>query len=79
MAPTNPNSSSGSSSPSGSGSHDEQYYIEQGKHYWQQQDIPRCFAAYDAAINLNPNSPAVQMKAMAMQILDFYYKDRFNP
>ena len=59
--------------------HDEQYYIEEGNRYWQLQDIPHCIAAYDAAIALNPQSPAVELKAMAMRILNFYHKDMYNP
>ena len=58
---------------------DEQYYIEQGKRYWQQQDIPNCFACYDAALRLNPQSEACQLKQMVEQILNFYHKDRYNP
>lgn len=58
---------------------DEQLLLERGKQYWQQRDIPHCFADYDAAIRLNPKSPARQLKEMALQILAFYNRDMYNP
>lgn len=58
---------------------DEHLRLERGKRHWQQSNIPACFADYDAAIALNPNSPAKQLKAMALQILEFYNRDMYNP
>lgn len=57
----------------------EELYLERGKYYWQQRDIPHAFADYDAALRLNPHSPARELKAMAQDILAFYNKEMYNP
>lgn len=57
----------------------ESLYLERGKRYWQLRDIPHAFADYDAALRLNPQSPARELKAMAMDILAFYNKEMYNP
>ena len=41
--------------------------------YWKQ-----ALDNYQYAIELNPDSPAVQARKMAIDILNFYHKDMFN-
>lgn len=57
----------------------EELYLQRGKLYWQLRDIPHAFADYDAALRLNPKSPARELKAMAQDILAFYNKEMYNP
>ena len=57
----------------------EQLYIERAKLYWKLQDLPRCLADYDEAINLNHDSEAVHLRTMVMRIMNFYNKDMYNP
>ena len=44
-----------------------------GKGDWKQ-----ALDNYQYAIELNPDSPAVQARKMAIDILNFYHKDMFN-
>lgn len=58
---------------------DERLLLERGKLHWQRRDIPACLADYDAAIALNPASPARELKTMVLGILAFHNPDMYNP
>lgn len=58
---------------------DEKLWVERGSLYWKLQDWSRCLSDFDHAILLNPNSPAAELRKSVMQIISFYYKDRYNP
>ncbi|MBQ0046505.1 MAG: tetratricopeptide repeat protein [Prevotellaceae bacterium] len=57
----------------------ESEYIQQGKEAYARMDWKTCLDSYTEAIRLNPQSEAVELKKMAMNIIEFYCKDRFNP
>lgn len=56
---------------------DEAYYLR-GNAYRKQQDVRQALNNYLQAIELNPDSPAVQAHNMLIDILNFYNKDMFN-
>jgi cytochrome c-type biogenesis protein CcmH/NrfG len=58
---------------------DDALYVERGRLYWQLRDLPRCFADYDSAVRLNPDSPARHLKTMVRNVMAFYHKDAYNP
>ena len=51
---------------------------ELGNAYWKKQDWKHCLDNYAEAIRLNPESPAVEMRKMVMDIIGFYNKEMFN-
>ena len=51
---------------------------ELGNAYWKKQDWKHCLDNYTEAIALNPQSPAVEMKKMVMDIIGFYNKEMYN-
>lgn len=57
----------------------EEEYIKQGREAFARQDWKVCLDSYTEAINKNPNSEAVELRKMAMSVIEFYCKDRFNP
>lgn len=57
----------------------EQELILQGKEAYARQDWKTCLDSYAEAIKNNPKSEAVELRKMAMSIIEFYCKDRFNP
>lgn len=57
----------------------EQDYLQKGREAWGRQDWQTAIHCYDEAIRLNPDSEAKALKQMAMDVLDFYYKDMLNP
>lgn len=57
----------------------ERALVEQGKAAFARQDWKVCLDSYSEAIRLNPQSEAVELHKMAMAIIEFYNKDRFNP
>lgn len=57
----------------------EEEWIEKGKEAFARQDWKVCLDAYAEAIRLNPDSQAVELRRMAMDIVAFYNKDRYNP
>lgn len=57
----------------------EELLIRRGGLYWRLQDIPRCLADYDAALRLNPQSRARHLRRMVDNVLNYYYKDLYNP
>lgn len=53
------------------------YYLR-GNAYRKKGDWKQALDNYQYAIDLNPDSPAVQARTMAIDILNFYHKDMFN-
>ena len=56
---------------------DELY--ERGNAFRNQGNWQEAINCYMEAIELNPDSPAVEAKAMLDDILNFYNKDAYNP
>lgn len=56
---------------------DEAYYLR-GNAYRKQGNWQIALNSYLSAIEINPNSPALQAKDMLMNILNFYNKDMYN-
>lgn len=56
---------------------DELY--ERGNAFRKQGNWQEAINCYMEAIELNPDSPAVEAKAMLNDILNFYNKDAYNP
>lgn len=56
---------------------DEAYYLR-GNAFRKKGDWRQALNNYQSAIELNPESPALQARSMAMDILNFYNKDMFN-
>lgn len=56
---------------------DTLYYLR-GNAYRKKGDWRLALDNYQYAIDLNPDSPAVQARAMVIDILNFYHKDMFN-
>ncbi len=56
---------------------DTLYYLR-GNAYRKKGDWKRALDNYQYAMDLNPESPAVQARKMAIDILNFYHKDLFN-
>ena len=57
---------------------DEAWYLR-GNAYRKQEDYRQALNNYLKAMELNPESPAVEAHAMLMKILDYYHKDTYNP
>ena len=53
------------------------YYLR-GKKKKKKGDWKQALDNYQYAIDLNPDSPAVQARKMAIDILNFYHKDMYN-
>jgi len=56
---------------------DEAFYLL-GNAYRKQGNWQLALNNYQYAIEINPDSPAVQARKMAIDILNFYHKDMFN-
>jgi hypothetical protein len=54
-------------------------WIAKGKEAYARMDWKECLDSYSEAIKLNPQSEAVELRKMTMNIIEFYCKDRFNP
>ena len=54
-------------------------YYEQGNAYRRQGNWQKALECYAEAIELDPESPAVQAREMLNSILAFYAKDALNP
>ena len=52
---------------------------EQGNAYRKQGQWHEAINCYLQAIELDPDSPAVEAKRMLDEILAFYHKDAYNP
>ena len=53
------------------------YYLR-GNAYRKKGDWKQALDNYQFAIDINPESPAVQARKMVIDILIFYHKDMFN-
>lgn len=56
---------------------DQAYYVR-GNAFRRGNHWKEAINNYTRAIELNPHSPAVAMKANCIEILDFFNKDMFN-
>lgn len=56
---------------------DTLFYLR-GNAYRKKGNWKEALDNYQCAIDLNPDSPAVQARAMAVDILSFFHKDMFN-
>ena len=54
-------------------------YYELGNHFRIQGNWQEAINNYIVAIELDPDSPAVEAKRMLDDILDYYCKDMYNP
>ena len=54
-------------------------YYEQGNAYRREGNWQKALECYAEAIELDPESPAVQAREMLNSILAFYSKDALNP
>ena len=52
---------------------------EQGNDYRRQGNWQEAINSYIQAIELDPDSPAVEAKAMLDDILNYYHKDAYKP
>ena len=58
---------------------DSRDYYKQGKECRKRGNFGEAINCYIKAIELDPDSPAVEAKAMLEDILNFYNKDAYNP
>ena len=56
----------------------EEWY-KKGNEYRRQSDWQHAIDCYMEAIELDPESPAVEAKKMLEDILNFYNKDAYKP
>ncbi|NCC09719.1 MAG: tetratricopeptide repeat protein [Bacteroidia bacterium] len=56
---------------------DTLFYLR-GNAYRKQENWQQALNSYQMAIDLNPQSPAVQARTMLIDILNFYHKDMYN-
>ena len=56
----------------------EEYY-KKGKEFHRAGNWQEAIHCYLEAIELDPDSPAVEAKKMVEDILNFYNKDMYNP
>jgi tetratricopeptide (TPR) repeat protein len=54
-------------------------YYEQGNAWRKQGNWQEAINCYINAIELDPESPAVEAKRMLDDIMSFYHKDYYNP
>lgn len=54
-------------------------YYELGNQFRKQGNWQEAINNYIVAIELDPDSPAVEAKRMLDDILDYYCKDMYNP
>lgn len=58
--------------------HRDQAYYLRGNAWRKKGDWQQALNNYRQAIDLNPQSPAREARAMVMDILNFYNKDMYN-
>lgn len=56
---------------------DAAYYLR-GNAYRKQGNWQQALNNYQSAIDLNPDTPAVEARRMVMDILEFFHKDMYN-
>lgn len=54
-------------------------YYNEGNEHRRKGDFGAAINCYIKAIELDPESPAVEAKSMLEDILNFYHKDAYNP
>ncbi|MDO4160839.1 MAG: tetratricopeptide repeat protein [Prevotellaceae bacterium] len=54
-------------------------FYEQGNSFRKEGNWQEAINSYIAAIELDPDSPAVEAKRMLDDILNYYCKDIYNP
>ena len=54
-------------------------FYQQGNAYRTQGNWQEALNSYLKAIELDPESPAVEAKQMLDDIMNYYYKDYYNP
>lgn len=54
-------------------------FYEQGNAYRKQGNWQEAINSYLKAIELDPESPAVEAKQMLDDIMNYYHKDYYNP
>lgn len=54
-------------------------WYNKGNKYRKQSNWQQAINCYMEAIELDPDSPAVEAKQMLEDILNFYNKDAYNP
>lgn len=54
-------------------------YYQRGNHFRRVGNYQEAMNDYLEAIDLDPNSPAVQAKEMLDDIMNYYCKDMYNP
>ncbi len=57
---------------------DDELYFWMGNLRRKQSNWKEALQYYAEALSLNPNSPAREAREMIMDILRFYYKERYN-
>lgn len=57
---------------------DRLYYLL-GNAYRKRGDFSQALNCYLEAMDINPDSPAVEAHQMLMNIIEFYHKDYYNP
>jgi cytochrome c-type biogenesis protein CcmH/NrfG len=58
---------------------DDEAWCLRGNAYRKKEDFQQALNNYLQAIELNPDSPAVQAHSMLMKILEYHNKDMLNP
>lgn len=58
---------------------DADEYYKLGNEYRRKGNWQEAINNYLSAIELDPDSPAVEAKLMLDDILNFYHKDAYNP
>lgn len=58
---------------------DDNLFYERGKLYWKTGKRAEAITDFNAAILINPNSPAADYLNMVNEIMDFYNTDLYNP
>jgi hypothetical protein len=54
-------------------------WLQRGNECFSRQLWKESLDSYTQAIQLDPQSQAVEMRQMVLNILNFYHKDRYNP
>lgn len=60
-------------------SKDDNLFYERGKLYWKTGKRAEAITDFNAAILINPHSPAADYLNMVNEIMDFYNTDLYNP
>lgn len=58
---------------------DDALYFVRGNAFWKLSDRKHALDDYSTAADLNPDSPAAIAYKHALEIMDFFNKDMYNP